>query len=302
MGGAIKRKLIQIAAFGLSNPVFSNFANGTIYKGPLKAACVPGLNCYSCPGAVASCPIGSLQAVMGSNKFDFSFYVVGILLALGIVLGRFICGFLCPFGLLQEGIHKIPSRKLTLWKPAIYFKYAILAVFVIILPLTLTNVVGIGQPAFCQYICPAGTLEGGIPLLIANPALRSAIGDLFALKLSILIGTLIACLFVYRFFCRVLCPLGAIYGLFNRISIYRLRWDDDACTKCGACAKVCKMGVDPSKDAGSAECIRCGDCVRACPKGSLKMGFGVSFNKKPASENAKCGSCKTCGHCTGGAK
>ena len=84
------------------------FLQGKLYQGGGKAVCVPGLNCYSCPGAAGACPIGAFQAVVGSSKFRFSYYITGILILLGVLLGRFICGFLCPFGWFQELLHKIP--------------------------------------------------------------------------------------------------------------------------------------------------------------------------------------------------
>ncbi len=272
---AVKRKLVQIVAFGLTNSHVSNFASGQIYTGPWKKFCNPGLNCYSCPAAGLACPIGAMQAVSGSTEFGFSFYVVGIVLALGVVLGRFICGFLCPFGLFQELIYKIPGppKHLKLKKWMTYCKYGFLVIFVLILPLVLTNYMGIGKPAFCEYICPAGTLEGGIPLLLTNASLSSIIGSLFFMKLAILIAVIVACLFFYRFFCKTMCPLGAIYGLLNKISLYRMEVDKKTCVSCGKCATVCKMDVDPSKTPNSAECIRCGDCTKACPVGALHLGF-----------------------------
>lgn len=278
MGGlqlkhSIKRKLIQIAAFGYSNPYLTNFKGGKLYQGKWKQFCNPGLNCYSCPAASLACPIGALQAVNGSMNFKFSFYVIGLLLAFGILLGRVVCGWLCPFGLFQELLHKIPTPKLKLKRGFLYVKYVVLAAFVIVFPIVFTDYMGMGKPAFCQYICPAGMLEGGIPLLLSHKALRQTIGSLFALKMVILIVTVIGCVIIYRFFCRILCPLGAIYGLFNKISIYRLRVDANKCTNCGKCKRVCRMEVDPVKTPDSAECIRCGECSEACPEGAICMGF-----------------------------
>lgn len=267
MRQAIKRKIIQWTALAVTNIHFPNFLKGTIDKGASKRICVPGLNCYSCPGAAGACPLGALQSVQGSVSYRISFYVIGLLMAFGLLLGRFICGFLCPFGLFQELLHKIPVPHIKLKRIFTYVKYILLAVFVIILPIML------GAPAFCKYICPAGTLEGGIPLLLGNPLLRGSIGGLFFLKLSILLLTIAGCLFIYRFFCRVLCPLGAIYALFNRISFYQLQLDQDACIDCGKCKKVCKMGVDPSEHPNDPECIRCGDCVSSCKTDALQAGF-----------------------------
>lgn len=269
----IKRKLLQIAAFGFSNVHMTNFAGGKIYEGKWKQFCNPGLNCYSCPAAALSCPIGALQSVAGSMNFKFSFYVVGFLLAVGVLLGRAVCGWLCPFGLLQEVIHKIPTPKFKLWHWVKYVKYIILAVFVILLPITVTNFMGMGKPAFCQYICPAGTLEGGIPLLTTHEELRQTIGSLFFLKAAILVGTIVGCVLIYRFFCKALCPLGAIYGLLNKISVYHLEVNRHKCVGCGKCASVCKMDVDPVKTPNSAECIRCGNCKAVCPANAISIGF-----------------------------
>lgn len=269
----IRRKLLQVAAFGFSNTHLSNFKGGKLYEGKWKQFCNPGLNCYSCPAASFACPIGALQAVSGSMNFKFSFYVVGTLLAFGVLLGRAVCGYLCPFGLVQELLHKIPFPKLKLWRGFLYIKYMMLLVFVLLLPITATNYMGIGKPAFCQFICPTGTLEGGIPLLAAHAELRQTIGPLFILKMTILIVTIIGCLLIYRFFCKVLCPLGVIYGMMNKISLYHLEVDRHKCINCGKCRNVCKMDVDPVKRPDSVECIRCGECVLGCPKQAISMGF-----------------------------
>ena len=206
-------------------------------------------------------------------NFKLSFYVIGFVLALGVVFGRAICGFFCPFGLIQELIYKIPFPKKKLWKWLTYVKYVLLAVFVVIMPVTMVNELGMSSPAFCEYICPAGTLEGGIPLLSTHSELRATLGALFSVKACILIITLIGCLSVCRFFCKVMCPLGAIYGLLNKVSIYHMECNKKTCASCGKCHNICPMDVDPVKNPNSAECIRCGKCVASCPKESLALKF-----------------------------
>ena len=269
----IRRKIIQIAAFGFSNSHIGNFAGGRLYKGSWKNFCNPGMNCYSCPAASFACPIGAMQAVGGSAKFSVSFYVLGFVLALGVIFGRAICGFICPFGLIQELLHKIPSPKKRIYKPLTYIKYVMLAVFVLIMPALVTDDFGLGAPAFCEFICPAGTLEGGIPLLLTHPELRAQLGGLFTLKAVILILTLISCIICCRFFCKVMCPLGAIYGLLNKISLYRVHVDRFSCVSCGRCASVCQMDIDPVADPDSAECIRCGKCAASCPAQAITIGL-----------------------------
>lgn len=271
------RHAVQFVWTLITNSYITGFLQGKIYKGPLKQLCVPGLNCYSCPGAVGSCPIGSLQAVIGSWKYDVSLYLIGFFMFIGALGGRFVCGWLCPFGLFQELLHKIPFfKKIRTFKGdriLRYLKYVILLVFVIILPLTVVDIIGQASPYFCKLICPSGTLFGGWPLVAKNQALQDTIGWLFAWKNVILIATIILSIIIYRPFCKYICPLGAIYSAFNRISLHRLRVDESKCTHCGICSKVCKMGVEPHKKPCDPECIHCGNCVKSCPHNAINMGI-----------------------------
>ena len=274
----IKRHFIQAFYTLLSNSYFRGYFKGEIYQGNLKKFCSPGLNCYSCPGALNSCPIGALQAVIGSSKYKFSFYVVGLLMAIGALIGRAVCGFLCPFGFFQDLLHKIPSKKIKSFRGdriLRYGKYLILVVFVILMPLFLVDIIGQGTPYFCKLICPAGTFEGGIPLVLLNKGLRSTVGYLYLWKNFLLIVTIVASIMIYRPFCKYICPLGAIYSLFNPISIFRYSVDEHKCINCGKCKRVCKMGCNPVENANDRECIRCTDCRENCPVGAIHSGFNT---------------------------
>jgi len=278
------RPIIQMAATVATNWHLSNFLKGTIYKGKMKTVCVPGLNCYSCPGATGSCPIGSLQAVIGGAKHNISYYIIGILMLFGTIFGRLICGFLCPFGFVQDLLYKIKTPKLKVIskidKPLRWLKYVILVVFVILLPMVLTNQLGIGFPYFCKLICPAGTLEGGIPLLIKNASLRNALGLLFTWKAILLVVFMLSSIFIYRPFCKYICPLGAIYSLFNKFSFYQMNVDDSKCNGCKTCERKCKMNVEITKNINSLECIRCGECKRACKQGAITSGLIINPKKE----------------------
>ena len=151
-------------------------------------------------------------------------------------------------------------------------KYVIFVLFVVLLPLCLVDALGQGSPYFCKLLCPVGALEGGLPLVLLNKGLRATIGWLYAWKMVLLGGTIVAALVIYRPFCKYLCPLGAVYSLFNPVSLVRYRVDADACVSCGKCAKFCGMGCDPVKQANDLECIRCGDCKRACPTQAIHSG------------------------------
>lgn len=270
-----KIRLVTQACFAaLSNGYVKGFAGGRIFEGKSKFLCVPGLNCYSCPGALASCPIGSLQASLNAREYRLSLYVAGLLVVFGTLLGRFVCGFLCPFGLIQDLLFKIPFvrkiRKLPGEKGLRWLRFVFLVIFVILLPMFVIDITGLGEPWFCKFICPAGTLEGGVPLVLLNGAMRGAASFLFKWKLLILIITLLSSIVIYRPFCRYVCPLGAIYGIFNKISFYRIKIDSEKCTKCGACQKACKLDIPVWKNPDSMDCIRCGDCKITCPQKAIK--------------------------------
>ncbi len=243
---------------------------------------MPGLNCYSCPAASGACPIGSFQAVVGSSKFRFSYYITGFLILLGVLLGRVICGFLCPFGWFQELLHKIPTKKLSTkkLKPLTYLKYVVLLVMVVLLPVLVTNQLGMGDPFFCKYLCPQGVLEGAIPLSLANSGIRSALGSLFTWKFIVLLMVIVLSIVFYRPFCKWLCPLGAFYALLNKVSLFQMQVDQSKCVSCGKCAKVCKMDVDVTKSPNHTECIRCGMCIRACPTDAVSFRYGFGSGKQ----------------------
>lgn len=276
------RGLIQAAAALLTNIHLPNFFKGGIYQGKGKSVCVPGLNCYSCPAASGACPIGSFQAVVGSSKFSFSYYITGFLILLGVLLGRFICGFMCPFGWFQELLHKIPTKKFTTkkLKGLTFIKYAVLLIMVVLLPALVVNDVGMGDPFFCKYLCPQGVLEGAIPHAAVDPGIRDALGSLFSWKLGILIAVVVLSVLFYRPFCKWLCPLGALYALLNKVSLLGMKVDKHKCVSCGKCAKACKMDVDVTKSPDHTECIRCGMCVRACPTQAVKYRYGFCKEKE----------------------
>ena len=280
----MKRNTIQMFATLLTNIHLPNFLKGALYNGKVKQICVPGLNCYSCPAAAGACPIGSFQAVVGSSKFSFSYYITGILIFFGVMLGRFICGFLCPFGWFQDLLHKIPTKKFSTrkLKALRFIKYGVLAVFVVALPILITNPAGLATPYFCKYICPQGILEGAIPLSLAKSSIRAALGALFTWKFTILAVIILLSVLFYRPFCKWLCPLGAFYALFNKVSLLKYKVDEDKCISCGKCSRTCKMDVDIRKNTSHTECIRCGACIKACPTDaiSVRWGFQNPFETK----------------------
>ena len=288
-----KRRLIQIYAALLYNANIKGFISGRIYdsKNSSKYVCVPGFNCYSCPGAVGACPLGALQNALTDANMRAPYYVLGILAIFGIMFARTICGFLCPVGLGQDLLYKIRTPKLKksrVTRVFSYLKYVILAVFVIAVPL-IYAFLGAQIPAFCKYICPAGTF-GGALMILANPNNAgefARLGPMFTWKFCVMVAIIVAAIFIYRFFCRFLCPLGEIYGFFNRFALLGVKVDKDNCTDCGLCVSHCKMDV---KRVGDHECINCGECISVCPSKAINWKGAKLFvheNAVPAPAEAE---------------
>lgn len=275
------RRLIQTLVALVTNAYWLFPFGSVIYRGPLKGICHPGLNCYSCPAALLSCPVGAFQVFMAQIRLSLAggvpqlgSSVVGYLGFLGALVGRFPCGWLCPFGFIQDLLYKIPGRKLKIPAPLKYLKYGVLVILVVLLPLFWVDAIGLGTPWFCKLLCPAGTLEGALPLLLVKPTLWENLGFYFWNKITLMVLIIVWSVVSSRPFCRVLCPLGAFYGLFNKVSLFRLVHDEDKCVQCLACFRQCPTGVRPYQYPNDMDCIRCLKCVQVCRFGALSYTFG----------------------------
>lgn len=281
-----RRRIIQLYAALLTNANIKGLFSGLIYTGSTKNACVPGLNCYSCPSTVGACPLGALQNALAGSNTKTPVYIIGILALFGMMLGRTICGFLCPTGLLQDLLYKIKTPKLKknrITRILSYLKYVILVVLVIAVPLAFM-LQSVPVPGFCKYICPSGTLGGAILLLLnpLNADMFPMLGGLFTWKFAVLVIILLASVFMYRPFCRFLCPLGAIYGFFNKLALLGVKVEKDKCVDCGLCVAHCKMDI---RKVGDHECINCGECIAVCPTKAIVWKGSSIFIKANDTES-----------------
>jgi polyferredoxin len=250
--------------------VFNMGAFGVFLK---KAPC-PGFNCHGCPWATAACPVGVVS--FGLSVRALPALAIGTVLAIGAAVGRLVCAFACPFGLLQELLYRFPTRKFGLPRWTRYVKYAALALLVVLLPYLLGFERSTQLRLYYCKVCPNGTLTATLPAVLRGTTtdLYAAAGSL-VFRFGILALFLALMVLVSRGFCRTFCPLGAMYGLASRLAVWRVRVDETACTTCGLCDKTCPVGLDVKSEAGGAECIACGECIRACPKGAVERKFGL---------------------------
>lgn len=264
------RAFVQLASATLSNSFVGTALTRTVNSNSMKGICIPYLNCYSCPSALFSCPIGTLQHFMAIRAVPYM--LIGILSAVGLTVGRMACGWACPFGFLQDLLHKIPSPKFKTPRVLRHGKYVFLVVFAMALPYFT------GDTWFSK-LCPAGTLTAGIPWILwdpANPATGQPVlpgvpGTQFYLGLAVLAVCLVWFVLARRPFCKAVCPLGAIFALFNRISLVRLEVSGK-CDNCRACEVHCPMELDVPEECNSGECIRCLECTR-CDHIKVVAGF-----------------------------
>lgn len=279
----MKRIIVQIlSALGM-NSYLQAFVKKSIYQGKLKGFPCPALNCYACPLSRFACPIGSLQHYSVIRAMPF--YLMGILGVIGFSTGRAPCGWVCPFGFLQDLLYKIRTVKIRIPHLFSYIKFVILVGVAIVIPY-------FTHEAWFSKLCPAGILEGGIPIIVWNPEtgglsnLRHLVGWLFFTKLGILIFIVGFSVIAKRPFCRIFCPLGAIFAIFNRFSLLQINLVEEKCTKeeCDMCRRVCPMDISIYRNTADVDCIRCGRCVTVCPEDALYVT--PSFGKRKVTEKA----------------
>ena len=273
-----------------------------LYEGPLRQICIPGLNCHSCPFSVLACPIGIMQSFLCNHQIPF--YLIGYIALIGILVGRAACGWICPFGWLQDMMFKIKSRKFGIPKFLTHIKWVSLLLLTLLLPyFTAVH--------WFSKLCPYGALIGAIPWAVWNPInpvfqepviAPGSYGFWFVVKMVILVGFLLWFVLAKRPFCRVACPMGLIFSWFNKISLLKIEapkaqyssqetiaqttpqvinWltlevPKAQCSGCKLCKSICPTDLDVPDEVESSACIKCLDCL-ACDHIEAKFSFNYGF-------------------------
>lgn len=238
---------------------------------------IPGcvFHCYSCPLSSFACPVGvaaNYAALLPACR-EVPYLLLGGLLVVGAVGGSLACGWACPFGFLQDLLGKLRANKLGLPGWLGHLRYAVLLGLVLALPMVLG---GRGIPYEDQIIsicrlCPAGALEAGVPY-----SLRSVwSGGEWLMswhKSAILAAFLVAAVLIQRPWCRVFCPLGGLLALFNRFSLFHLRFKQEACVECNLCRSRCSVGVKLDQQVNVPGCVRCLECTTC---GAIEPAFAL---------------------------
>ena len=248
-----KRRWWQLGFLIGLNPFFYRVFNpAAAALSRTRYLCAPILNCHNCPAALLACPIGAMA--QASSIHVFPFVAVGVLLIGAVLAGRLLCGWVCPVGTVQELVHKARLPKFKIPKPFRYVKFLVLGLLVIAFPYALGEK-SYGTWAYVCTYCPASTMFWGLPRVLLGMQWPSVVA------LIVLGVTLIAMLFTFRPICSVLCPIGAIYSLANRISLFSIKIDKEKCTGCEKCVRSCPSGIGPLENPREGECFYCLECL-----------------------------------------
>jgi polyferredoxin len=265
----IKRRIVQlIAALGINWYLFWPWLGNRT-----RSFCVPVLNCWTCPAAAFSCPIGAIGTSFANHIFPY--FALGLVLLFGVIAGRFWCGWICPFGTLQDYMYKIPTFKLRVPGFLTYLRYGFLAGTVFLVPY-LANTTE-HNLFWCQF-CPAGRIEAGIYAKFVTPAWPEI------WRFLVIVGFVLFMIVSQRGFCRVFCPLGAIFGLCNKISLWRITLSGENCKTCGQCRRICPVNHSIHESPDSPDCIKCLDC-KTCKFGAVSHGISLPGKKPVIPEN-----------------
>lgn len=251
-----------------------------VWFGPfgLRLLSIPGcvFHCYACPLASFACPVGVVAQFTALHIVPLM--ALGVVVTVAMLVGSLVCGWACPFGFLQDLLAKIPTPKFRLPGWTSYGRYIVLLALVLAVPYFW----GEGHPLFICRVCPAGALEGAVPYMAKQAAAGKTVEWMSWYKALILGAFLIGSLFIYRPWCRMLCPLGGFFAFFNHMSFFHLRFKADNCTECNLCRSRCSTGVQVERAVNVSRCIRCMECT-AC--GAIEPAISSSAGNPPTSSS-----------------
>ncbi len=237
---------------------------------------VPGcvFHCYACPLSSLACPVGVVAQFTALHIFPL--LAVGILVAVGALVASLVCGWACPFGFLQDLFARIPTPKFSIPNWMSHGRYLVLVGMVVAVP----YLWGESHRLFICQACPAGALESGgrgLPGMVRQGLTGGIVNWMGWEKLAVLSALVVAMLFTYRPWCKVACPLGGFLALFNRISVFHLRFEREDCTECNLCRSRCSMGVQVERKVNDSRCIRCMECTTC---GAIRPALARWANKQ----------------------
>lgn len=237
-----------------------------------------------CPAASFSCPIGIMGQMAALGVVPWM--AIGVIVLVGALAGSLTCGWACPFGFVQDLLARLPLPKLRIPNFLGYGRYIVLAVLVLALPYYMGLA---GSPyeqqtmtTICNW-CPAGAIEAGVPSTIHGLAYDKPAEVVSLKKAVIIVAFIVAAMVMFRPWCTILCPLGGMLSLFNRFSVFHLRFKRQACTQCNTCRSRCAYGVEVERKVNTTRCIRCLECTTC---GAIEAALAKEKTSPPRHDDA----------------
>lgn len=235
------------------------------------------------PGAYFSAFSGVQQIVQSilNHSFNPSVLLPQIVatvavIPLTMVLGRFFCGWMCAFGSMGDFIYEISSK---FWKRKPRISQRLDRVLKLVKYLWLAILVAVVWVLGSKAFASADPWDAfGMLLTVGKPPAFSLVLTTLLPAFFLLVGILVGSVFVHRFFCRYLCPLGAIFAIVSKARVTHIQKERTSCGKCRACTNACPMGIAlyRSDKVRSGECIECMACVSACPRHNAELAISES--------------------------
>jgi len=250
----------------MSQAVFLGITGAWFVVGSLRCPFgIPFVSCQSCP--LTDCPGRYLQLPF-----------IGLVGLSGLVFGRAFCGWACPLGFVLDVLGKIPKLRVTVskrftaldryLKPLKYVALAATVYLVFVL-----NFTDVRPYAYVVRTASVFNFEAvRVAQMLGNPA--------YSVRMWILVGILVSGIIVSRFWCRYLCPLGAVLGILNKFSFFGIIREREDLPHCDLFPRDCIMHTRPE----STDCVVCGECVEACPRGILALRARYSRSRRAEDE------------------
>jgi polyferredoxin len=224
-------------------------------------------------------PLTAIAGLLTSGTLYKGLALSGLVLIPTLFFGRFFCSWICPFGTLNQWLSHFANRrrpseefKVNRYRPIHRIKYYILAFLLTLaafgaLQIGLLDPIALIYRSFSVSVLPAAD-KLGMGLYLNDPIFNGGV-----LISAIFLLILLLNRFMTRFWCRVLCPLGALLGFFSQWSLLRIRRDVEKCTDCSKCLQFCQGGCDPHDELRVSECHVCMNCLEQCPESALHYGL-----------------------------
>ncbi|HUT30612.1 MAG TPA: 4Fe-4S binding protein [Sedimentisphaerales bacterium] len=232
-------------------------------------------------------PLAAIGTILTEHSLYYPLLWAAATLILTIIFGRFFCSWVCPFGSLHNFVSWLGNRRkptaqkieLNKYRKAQRIKYFVLVFFLAMA--AFPSIAATLQTGLLDPI-PFVTRSFNLVLLpiFDKPANIASASDRFYegawLIFAIFLTAILLNLVIPRFYCRFVCPLGALFGVIGRFAVWRIGKNQSECINCRMCEKSCEGGCEPTQNIKISECVLCFNCRQDCKHGV------ISYQMRPS--------------------